>query len=68
MEWCVCKYKKTGELFITDRWYREKLLELLTRFRMDIPSLVVKTFDNYQDAWDYINDQKETDKLLNEIL
>ena len=64
MEWLVCKYKFNGQLFVMSRTKREELLAKLTVLEMDIPSVVVRTFDNYDEALIFVSEQTIAQYLI----
>jgi hypothetical protein len=68
MEWCVCKYKKTGELFIADEFFREKCILYLLQMKMVTPAELLKTFDDIEEAERYISELESVDSLLDKVL
>ncbi len=68
MEWLVCKNKTDGELFIMSRLAREISLNVLLDIEKGINSMVVKGFDNIDQATDYLIEMNEADKLINKII
>jgi hypothetical protein len=68
MEWLVCKNKMTGELFVMPRSVRELMIGVLTDFNNGVNSIVVKGFENIDDASQYLIELNETDKLINKTL
>lgn len=67
MIWCVCCDKKTRKLFLMTRRTREVMLRWWLLISQMPPSYVVKTFDNYDDAENYIDEQERVDKELDNL-
>lgn len=68
MEWCVCKNKITGHLFVMERGEREISNSVLIDLRNGVPALVVKTFGTKEEALSYIDDINFSNEILNKIL
>ena len=68
MEWLVCKNKTDGELFIMSRLAREISLNVLLDIEKGINSIVVKSFEDIDQATDYLIEINDADKLINKII
>ncbi len=64
MKWVVCRNKDDNSLFITTRTARETLLNVLMDLGQEIPSNVLRQFENYDDALEYKNNQEREDKII----
>lgn len=65
MEYCVCKHKEDGSLFITTRGARETMINVLLDLGRQPNSIVLKSVDSYSKALKYISDLKQSDGLIN---
>lgn len=68
MEWVVCKDKETGKLFPVSRKMREYFIEMCMRKKIEIKSIVVKTFFNRNEAQNFCDRVNDIDNLLDGVL
>jgi hypothetical protein len=68
MEYLVCKNKDNGKLFITTRKARETSNSVLIDLGHTIESIVLKAFDNYEQAYKYEQQMNNTDDTINQII
>ena len=67
MEWLVIEFRGGGRQVMT-RAERETHIGAMIDMKAPIYSRVLKTFDNEEDAYKYLDNQNNADNLLNEIL
>ena len=63
MTWCVCS-DKDGNLTLMSRKTREVLLRWWITIGYIPPNYVVKTFEDINDAEDYMDEMKLVNKLI----
>lgn len=63
MIWCVC-LGKDGSLTVLSRSERESMLTILMDIGSEIPSFVVKTFDEKQEAEEYIKRIENINQII----
>ncbi len=68
MIWLVCKYKDTGEMFITTRNARECMLSVIIDLGHQPDSIVLKEAESYETANKYKNDILNSDDQINKTL
>lgn len=62
-EWCVCS-TRDGKLSLMTREYREDMIAICHIFEEEVPTHVVRVFNDVKDAILYIEDIE----LVNEII
>lgn len=69
MEYLVCKFKdESGMMFVTTRKSRETMLSVLQGLGQEIESTVLKSFQNYHDANEYMVKIKAAEKTINDTI
>lgn len=68
MKWVVCKEKGSGWMFVVSRKMREYFIELCSKNKVEIRSVVVGEFENRNEAQRYADKINDIDALLNQII
>lgn len=68
MKYLVCQFKdEDGELFITTRNAREKMISVLIDLNQPIESVVLKEFETYDDASKYKSGIEYANKQIKKL-
>ena len=68
MSWLVVKHKETGELSIVNRVTRERQIQLWVLNGLVVPSIVMRSYRNIEEAADFLTEIYTISEMINNIL
>lgn len=65
-EWCVCS-DRSGKLSLMTREYREDMIAICMMFEEEVPTHVVRVFNDVKDAILYVEDIEEVNRIIESL-